>query len=53
LHQLEHRAGAHILIAFLAYCLQVTLNHRLLLHAAGLMPRAVLDNLAEIKMIDV
>jgi transposase len=29
-HQLEHRADAHILIAFLAYCLQVTLKHRLL-----------------------
>ena len=26
-HQLEHRADAHILIAFLAYCLQVTLKH--------------------------
>jgi transposase len=25
-HQLEHRADAHVLIAFLAYCLQVTLN---------------------------
>jgi len=32
-HQLEHRADAHILIAFLAYCLQVTLKQRLLLHA--------------------
>jgi transposase len=29
-HQLEHRADAHILIAFLAYCLQVTLKQRLL-----------------------
>jgi transposase len=52
-HQLEHRADAHILIAFLAYCLQVTLKHRLLLHAPGLTPPAVLDKLAEIKMIDV
>ena len=25
-HQLEHRADAHVLIAFLAYCLQVTLK---------------------------
>jgi Transposase len=39
-HQLEHRADAHILIAFLAYCLQVTLKQRLLLHAPGLTPTA-------------
>ena len=48
-HQLEHRAGAHILIAFLAYCLQVTLKQRLLLHAPGLTPTAVLEKFAESK----
>ena|ERR1039458_1147127 len=52
-HQLEHRADAHILIAFLSYCLQATLKHRLLLHAPGLTPTAVLEKLTEIKMIDV
>jgi hypothetical protein len=52
-HQLEHRADAHILIAFLAYCLQVTLKQRLLLHAPGLTPTAVLEKLAEIQMINV
>src|SRR5204862_4668393 len=52
-HQLEHRAEAHILIAFLAYCLQITLKHRLLIHAPGLTPAAVLENLATIQMIDV
>ena len=52
-HQLEHRADAHILIAFLAYCLQITLKHRLLPHASGLTPTAVLEKLAEIQMIDV
>jgi transposase len=52
-HQLEHRADAHILIAFLAYCLQITLKQRLLLHAPGLTPTAVLEKVAEIKMIDV
>jgi hypothetical protein len=41
-----HRVDAHILIAFLAYCLQVTLKHRLLLHAPGLTPTAVLQKLA-------
>ena len=52
-HQLEHRVEAHILIAFLAYCLTVTLKHRLREHAAGLMPRAVLEKLAGIQMLDV
>jgi hypothetical protein len=52
-HQLEHRADAHILIAFLAYCLQITLKQRLLLHAPGLTPQAVLEKLAEIQMTDV
>src|SRR6202166_569663 len=52
-HQLEHRADAHILIAFLAYCLQITLKQRLLLHAPGLTPTAVLEKLAEIQMVEV
>ena len=52
-HQLEHRADAHILVAFLAYCLQVTLKNRLMMHAPGLTPTAVLEKLASIQMIDV
>ena len=52
-HQLEHRADAHILIAFLAYCLQVTLKQQLQAHAPGLTPAAVLEKLATIQMIDV
>ena len=52
-HQLEHRVEAHILVAFLAYCLSVTLKHRLQAHAPGLTPRAVLDKLAGIQMLDV
>ncbi len=52
-HRLEHRVDAHILIAFLAYSLQVTLKHRLLIHAPGLTPTAVLEKLASIQMIDV
>jgi hypothetical protein len=51
-HQVEHRADAHILIAFLAYCLQITLKQRLLLHAPGLTLSAVLEKLAEIQMIN-
>ena len=52
-HQLEHRADAHILIAFLAYCLQVTLKNRLMAHAPGLTPTSVMEKLATIQMIDV
>jgi transposase len=52
-HQLEHRVEAHILVAFLAYCLTVTLKHRLRAHAPGLTPRAVLEKLAAIQMLDV
>ena len=52
-HQLEHRADAHVLIAFLAYCLQVTLKNRLLIHAPGLTPTAVLEKLATIQMVEV
>jgi transposase len=52
-HQLEHRSDAHVLIAFLAYCLQVTLKNRLLIHAPGLTPSAVLEKLATIQIVEV
>jgi transposase len=52
-HQLEHRVDAHILVAFLAYCLTVTLKQRLQAHAPGLTPRAVLEKLAAIQTLDV
>ena len=51
--QLEHRVEAHILVAFLAYCLSVTLKHRLQAHAPGLTPRAVLEKLAAVQILDV
>ncbi len=41
------------MVAFLAYCLMVTLKHRLQMHAPGLTPRAVLEKLAAIQMLDV
>ncbi|MEA2811960.1 MAG: hypothetical protein QOJ17_6101 [Rhodospirillaceae bacterium] len=44
---------AHILVAFLAYCLQVTLKQRLRPLAPGLTPRSVLDKMAAIQMVDV
>ena len=52
-HQLEHRADAHVFIAFLAYCLQVTLKNRLLIHAPGLTPLSVLEKLSTIQMVEV
>jgi hypothetical protein len=52
-HQLENRVEAHILVAFLAYALSVTLRQRLQALAPGLTPRAVLEKLATIQMLDV
>ncbi len=52
-HQLEHRVEAHILVAFLASCLTVTLKNRLHALAPGLTPKAVLEKLGAIQMLDV
>ena len=52
-HQLEHRVEAHIFVAFLAYCLHVTLRARLKPLAPGLTSRAVLDKMAAVQMLDV
>ncbi len=52
-HQLGHRVEAHILVAFLAYCLLVTLKNRLQALAPGLTPGAVLETLTPIQMLDV
>ncbi len=52
-HQLEHRVEAHIFVAFLAYCLMVTLRQMLAPHAPGLTAKAVLETLATIQMVDV
>jgi len=52
-HQLERRVEAHIFVAFLGYCLTATLRKWLSVHAPGLTPRAVLEKLAAIQMIEV
>lgn len=52
-HQREDRIEAHIFIAFLAYCVQVTLNRRLRDLAPGLTARAVLEKFAAVQMLDV
>jgi hypothetical protein len=52
-HQKDERIEAHIFVAFLAYCLQVTLKAQLRAHAPGLTPRSVLEKLCGIQMVDV
>lgn len=52
-HQLDERIEAHIFIAFVAYCLQVTLKQRTRALAPGLTPRAVLEKFAALQMVDV
>ena len=52
-HQTDARIEAHIFVAFMAYCLQVTLKHRLRALAPGLTPRAVLEKMAALQMVDV
>jgi hypothetical protein len=52
-HQQEPRIEAHIFIAFLAYCLYVTLQRRLHALAPGLTARSALEKFAAVQMIDV
>lgn len=52
-HQKERRIEAHIFVAYLAYCLQVTLQGKLRGIAGGLSPRAVLEKFAAMQMMDV
>jgi transposase len=51
-HQKESRVEAHIFVAFLAYCLSVTLRGHLRQVAGGLTSRAVLEKFATIQMVD-
>jgi hypothetical protein len=50
---LDRRIEAHIFVAFLAYCLQVTRKARLRPLAPGLTPRSALEKFAAIQMVDV
>jgi transposase len=52
-HFREERIEAHIFVAFLAYCLQVTLKNQLRRAAPGLTPRAVLEKFKTMQMVDV
>ena len=52
-HQLEGRVDAHIFIAFLGYCLQITLRQKLKTSAPGLTSQAVLKVFSKITLLDV
>ncbi len=52
-HHDEKRIEAHIFVAFLAYCLQVTLKANLRPLASGITPREVIAKLKTIQMVDV
>ena len=52
-HQKQERIEAHIFVAFLAYCLHVTLGRQLRDLAPGLTPRSALEKFATLQMIDV
>ena len=52
-HQKEERIQAHIFVAYLAYCLHVTLQGKLRQIAGGLTPRTVLEKFATMQRMDV
>ena len=52
-HQDERRIEAHIFVAFMAYCLYITLHRRLHTLAPGLTARRALEKFAAVQMIDV
>jgi hypothetical protein len=52
-HQEETRIEAHVFVAFLAYCLHVTLGRRLKALAPGLTTRNALEKFAAVQMVDV
>ena len=52
-HQKAERVEAHIFVAYLAYCLQVTLQGKLRQVAGGLTPRSLLEKFTTMQMMDV
>jgi hypothetical protein len=52
-HKKPSRIEAHLFIAFLSYCLSITLRQQLRGLAGGLMPRTVFEKLATVQMLDV
>jgi transposase len=52
-HQADNRIDAHIFVSFMSYCLFVTLQYKAKQAAPGLTPRAVLEKLSTMQMVDV
>ena len=52
-HQKQARIQAHMFVAYLAYCLHVTLQGRLRRVAGGLTPRTVLEKMGTMQMMEV
>ena len=52
-HQEQERIEAHVFLAFLAYCLYVTLGRQLKALAPGLTARSALEKFAAVQMVDV
>jgi transposase len=52
-HQREDRIEAHIFVAFLAYCVHVTLRQQLKAHAPGLTVRQAFEKLERMQLLDV
>ena len=52
-HRREERFVAHIFVAFIAYCLHITLKNLTRPCAPGLTPRAILEKFATMQMADV
>jgi transposase len=52
-HQVQPRVEAHLFVAFMGYCLMAALRKHLEPAAPGLSPKAVLEQLGAIKMVDV
>ena len=52
-HRTQERIEAHIFVAFMAYCLQVTLKAQLRQLAGGTTPREVIDKFKTMQMVDV
>jgi transposase len=52
-HRIQHRVEAHILIAFLGYCLWICLKRKLKAAATSLTPAQVLHSLKQILLVEV
>jgi hypothetical protein len=52
-HRIQRRVEAHILIAFLGYCLWVCLKQKLLAAAGSLTPAQVVHSLKQVILVEV